>query len=127
MRALTILLTIATLLACPYGCLGELGGSTSAVSASPPCCGKCSPASLPARDDQLPSGDSCGLACLCEGAVLVANGVDLEPPEEVLFERPLDDSVALSHAAATAFFSDVHEGCSLHGSSLRIALRSFLC
>jgi hypothetical protein len=107
-RRTTVILLIATILACPFRCGGMLGAACAearaGVSEAPAGCACCRHESEPERSgNDCPTPQPCDCAsCVCEGAVL---------PEKVEFVP--DDATSMPLALV------VHAGEPVNGPQLR--------
>lgn len=133
-RWLTVILLVATLVACPFRCGGAFGEICAAEiageSANQPttcgcgCCSQERPASPENEPDSpLPEPCDCG-SCVCEGAVLVslefAPGVD-EGAGIVLFEMSPPALVRVQVARS----HDLSNELDPSGRTLRVLRQSF--
>lgn len=137
-RSVHVLLTVASLLACPLNCLGRAADDCASERATAAC--SCchaqperagDPCGAPANDAPPTPADDCGGDCLCRGAVLTKDdlssdlGVTPSAPAGVMNVAPAEEArsgqFALSGSGKTA------SPAALFGRALRFALQSLLC
>jgi hypothetical protein len=127
MRYFTTALLIATVLTCPYGCLGGMDCAGPGESAAPVCCGSCCHEPSPvSNDESVPDRDTRD-SCLCEGALIETGVVELVPQPEEQTGGMIVATAVSDTGTSTVLYRPEHDRSHIPGSSLRIALQSFLC
>ena len=115
-RGATIYVVIATLLLCPYTCLGRAAAVVEAADCAQNCldddCCAATPASDSGKDRPSDSGRQGG-NCLCHGAVLqspaIVPGVDAGPVTFVAVDDLL--AVTTSYVFSVSLFAAEHTTC----------------
>lgn len=128
-RALTSLIIIAAVLACPYACHAGLDCCGEAdPMIVPPCCERCANTSdAPLHSlPPSPTDEPCSSCCLCHGAILGNALLDFRPLTESLLALPpmAIRRIVPQSPELSACFAAASEP---FGNGLRIAIGSLLC
>jgi len=133
MRNFVVLLSIASVLACPYECAAKLAAAqTIGSDQRPACCDRCQAheTTVPVKDQTpaplAPNED--GRWCLCEGAVFDAGSRSVvDDAEQVsLWTWVVSPVEMLENDTPMPSFECVYSPPPLSGRFTRIAIRSLL-
>lgn len=131
MHAFSVLLLIASILACPYQCAVKLVDA-AAPAVQKTCCNHCQSqrdhACPPGSDQDRPASDDDGVTCFCEGAMFdVASRYTLDDAITSTGELLSVQSLVAELSVHTRFRSAADDSpASNSGVRLRIVNQSFL-